>query len=486
VDDLLVAVPWASWCEHRQAALVWVARQWAGIGHVGIRLGKPNSDTWCKAEAVANAIADQPGDILVVSDADVWTDGVAEAIQRVRDGAPWVIPHHRVRRLTEAATTDVLAGRPSNEDMPLDPFVEGLPGIAYAGVAGGGIVVLRRDVYETCPLDPRFTGWGQEDECLPEGTQILTDRGMVPIESVTTRDRVATRIGWKRVLRSWQTGWSTTLVQIVHPLGFVLCTPGHPVLVNGQFVPAMSVLPFQSLTVSRPSVSSDGQWPGEVAGGIGWSPATTGTGVATASDSRRTRCSTGPSGRPTEDPSPTGWSSTTATRTQATTASQTSRSIRSAPTRRTTAPDSCAGTTRSAASTRDATGRIASRRPTSVGTVASSSYRRLIAPTSVPVVAVNVLNVSRQPVFNLTVEDQPEFFADGVLTHNSWGLALRCLYGPPVRLSAPLWHLWHPPQPRLNRGTGSEAGLALYKRYSRAKRRPEQMRALIDEGRVPC
>lgn len=232
MDDVLVAIPWASWCEHRQAALAWVARQWAGIGHVGIRLGKPNSDTWCKAEAVANAIADQPGDILVITDADVWTDGVTEAIARVVNGAPWVIPHHRVHRLTQAATTDVLNGRSPDPGMPLDPFTEGLPGIAYTGVMGGGIVVCRRDVYDTCPLDPRFTGWGQEDE--------------------------------------------------------------------------------------------------------------------------------------------------------------------------------------------------------------------------------------------------------------AWGLALRCLYGPPVRLSEPLWHLWHPPQPRLNRGTGSEAGMALYKRYARAKRRPDQMRALIDEGRAPC
>lgn len=232
MDDLVVAVPWAATSPEREQALAWVARQWAAIGHVGIRLGLgiDGDGNWRKALGVENAITDQPGDILVVSDADVFTPGVVEAIQRVRDGAPWVIPHHKVHRLSPEATTDVLGGREPHAGMPLDPFHEGLPGIAYAGVMGGGIVVCRRDVYETCPLDPRFVGWGQEDE--------------------------------------------------------------------------------------------------------------------------------------------------------------------------------------------------------------------------------------------------------------SWGLALRCLYGPPVRLSAPLWHLWHPPQPRLNRGTGSEAGMALYRRYSKAKRRPEQMRALIDEGRV--
>ncbi len=236
LPDVLVAIPWASWCPHRQAALSWVARQWGALGVVPV-LGSPGTDEWCKAKAVANAIAGHPGDdrpdILVVADADAWSPGVAEAIQRVRAGAPWVIPHHKVHRLNPEATADVLDGRPPHTGMPLDQsFGPDIPGIAYAGVMGGGIVVCRRDVYEDCPLDPRFVGWGQEDE--------------------------------------------------------------------------------------------------------------------------------------------------------------------------------------------------------------------------------------------------------------SWGLALRCLYGPPVRLSAPLWHLWHPPQPRMNRGTGSDASAALYRRYSKARRRPDEMRALIDEGRHAC
>lgn len=237
MDDVLVAVPWAATAPEREAALGWVARQWGSVGlqhgQLMLGLGINEAGEWCKALGVENAIRDQPGDILVVSDADVFTDGVVEAIDRVRAGAPWVVPHHKVHRLSPLATRDVLDGRPPHAGMPLDrSFGPDLPGIAYAGVMGGGIVVCRRDVYEDCPLDPRFVGWGQEDE--------------------------------------------------------------------------------------------------------------------------------------------------------------------------------------------------------------------------------------------------------------SWGLALRCLYGPPVRLSEPLWHLWHPPQPRLNRGTGSEAGMALYRRYSKAKRRPEEMQALIAEGRHAC
>lgn len=167
MDDLLVAVPWAATAPEREQALAWVARQWANVGHVGLRLGLGLTDdgNWCKALGVANAIADQPGDILVVTDADVFTPGVVDAIERVRDGAPWSIPHNRVYRLNRGATGDVLAGREPHRRMPLEPLVEHtIPGFPYPGVDGGGIVVCRRDVYEQCPLDPRFVGWGQEDE----------------------------------------------------------------------------------------------------------------------------------------------------------------------------------------------------------------------------------------------------------------------------------------------------------------------------------
>lgn len=229
MDEVLVAVPWAETAPERRDALQWVAGRWAQLG-VALRLGLGQTvGEWCKAQGVANAIAGQPGDILVVSDADVWSPGVAEAIERVRSGAAWAVPHHKLHRLSREATADVLAGAEPHEEMLLDPFRENMPGFAYTGLVGGGLVVLHRDVCEACPLDPRFVGWGQEDE--------------------------------------------------------------------------------------------------------------------------------------------------------------------------------------------------------------------------------------------------------------AWGLALTCLYGPPVRLMHPLWHLWHPPQERKTRGVGSDAGMALYKRYARAKRRPEQMRALIEEGR---
>jgi hypothetical protein len=37
---------------------------------------------------------------------------------------------------------------------------------SHQGMQGGGIIVTSREVYERVPLDPRFEGWGQEDECF--------------------------------------------------------------------------------------------------------------------------------------------------------------------------------------------------------------------------------------------------------------------------------------------------------------------------------
>lgn len=65
----------------------------------------------------------------------------------------------------------------------------------------------------------------------------------------------------------------------------------------------------------------------------------------------------------------------------------------------------------------------------------------------------------------------------------SFGLALRCLHGPAWRGREPLAHLFHPPQPRVTRSTGSEESRALRRRYAIARRDVEAMKSLIEEGR---
>jgi hypothetical protein len=71
---------------------------------------------------------------------------------------------------------------------------------------------------------------------------------------------------------------------------------------------------------------------------------------------------------------------------------------------------------------------------------------------------------------------------------DSWALALDTILGTDLerdRLAADLIHLWHPDSPRMAPGSayGSEANVALWRRYRDASGNPTAMRALLDEAR---
>lgn len=171
-----VVIPWAPGCEHRRAALSYVLRRWEEAA-LPVVLGRTVADPWCKADAVADALRRTVADVLVVADADVWTDGVFEAIRRVERGAAWAIPHGNVHRLTLGATRSVLEGAPLTRTLPTDES-------PYRGFEGGGMVVLPRGLYDSSPLDFRFQGWGQEDEAWALALRTLAGypwRGNAPM-----------------------------------------------------------------------------------------------------------------------------------------------------------------------------------------------------------------------------------------------------------------------------------------------------------------
>jgi hypothetical protein len=62
---------------------------------------------------------------------------------------------------------------------------------------------------------------------------------------------------------------------------------------------------------------------------------------------------------------------------------------------------------------------------------------------------------------------------------SAWGVALTSLYGAPWRGSADLWHLYHPPQPRMSRSRGSMVTWAVFLEYQRAAEQG-RMRAYLD------
>jgi e3 binding domain len=63
----------------------------------------------------------------------------------------------------------------------------------------------------------------------------------------------------------------------------------------------------------------------------------------------------------------------------------------------------------------------------------------------------------------------------------AWREAMLTLVGEPWRGTAPLVHLWHPPQPRPNRAEGSRPTEELFARYRAARDKPDQMRDLLAE-----
>lgn len=150
-----VIIPWREGCPHRQRALDWVlGRYRAGHPDWLVTVERAPDGPWCKATAVASAAARSGPELVVVADADVWTTGLPAAVELIAQGAAWAVPHTMLHRLSEACTSMLLAGE--------DPVLEhDQP--PYEGLIGGGVIVLARRTLRDVPLDPRFTGWGQED-----------------------------------------------------------------------------------------------------------------------------------------------------------------------------------------------------------------------------------------------------------------------------------------------------------------------------------
>lgn len=78
----------------------------------------------------------------------------------------------------------------------------------------------------------------KNNHCIAEGERVLTERGYVPIEQVTTSDRVMTRGGWRRVLFADVTDVDRDVVRVTTTTGSFVCTPDHEVWTSKGFVRA--------------------------------------------------------------------------------------------------------------------------------------------------------------------------------------------------------------------------------------------------------
>jgi hypothetical protein len=101
------------------------------------------------------------------------------------------------------------------------------------------------------------------EQCVAQGEMVDTERGKVPIECVTTSDRVMTRGGWRQVLWHGQTGVREVL-EISTDSGVLRCTADHRVFTlnrgwvhAGQLVPRTDILAaWQNETLSNTNASN--------------------------------------------------------------------------------------------------------------------------------------------------------------------------------------------------------------------------------------
>jgi hypothetical protein len=83
--------------------------------------------------------------------------------------------------------------------------------------------------------------------CLVGGTMISTDRGQVPIEAVRIGDRVRTPDGFRRVLASGLTAHVTRFTRMITNSGYVLEGTGDHPIVSGFSLVGMDALRYRSI-----------------------------------------------------------------------------------------------------------------------------------------------------------------------------------------------------------------------------------------------
>lgn len=106
-----------------------------------------------RAGAICEAALRASGEVFVVADSDVWSEGLKPAVDAVAKGAHWATPATRVVRMGPLAAENATQGTPFSDEG----------GVTESKVPCGGAVVLSRKAFCRVPPDTRFVGWGAED-----------------------------------------------------------------------------------------------------------------------------------------------------------------------------------------------------------------------------------------------------------------------------------------------------------------------------------
>lgn len=425
--DLTGMLSQAQWA--RRTCLAWLQQGAAKVVQertLGMRSSIP--DAWSLLRRQAHVLVEHGGDVdaALAALTEAGDDAAANAEQLV-ETAPWA--------------GDILS-RPST-----GPRVESVTPRQSKLVRAQSITGL----FETGRA--HIVGRLPELEhelCFPGGTSITTDRGDVPIETVTTEDRVWTRSGWRRVRWAGMTSVAQCMT-VESSDGHVLrATPGHRVWTESDGWKSMQTLaPGHTMVACRSaelgstsrstggimrSTETDTGRParsGDVS--RGFSTVTCGSTRTGSQSLRATTFTIGTTTSPitsqaTSWPSPRRTTSSTTHQTAVSVCGLLSsgRSFSGSPGQTDSRPSESArthpagpafGLQASAPSTallaagrrlRESALESSSEPGTTPSSGGASTTVRRVLPPSGPAV----------PVYDLTVEGEHEFFAAGLLVHN--------------------------------------------------------------------
>jgi hypothetical protein len=160
-----VVIPWLAGCEYRQADLAYVLKWWRDHHPTWpVTVGTHHDGPWRKGLAVHNAGPYEDDSVIIVADADVIPSMIIEAVSVVLRRGGWAMPHKTVYRLTHSATAALVTGNPLPDPNAHRRLLQPQLQRVHPGYAGGGITVVHGRVLQDVPIDPRFAGWGQEDQ----------------------------------------------------------------------------------------------------------------------------------------------------------------------------------------------------------------------------------------------------------------------------------------------------------------------------------
>jgi predicted phage terminase large subunit-like protein len=193
-------------------------------------------DAWF---AIRSTLTATRGKIRIIGNVKGKSNWFYHLARRAEEGKFSELAYHKLTAY-DAVEAGVLASdeiAEAQRTLPEHVFKELFLAEAAADASGMFPVakIQTLPVWDVTKIQASVRFW--DKACLIAGTLITTNRGDVPIENVRADDKVLTRRGFRRVKRAWLSKWTAELCSVEFSNGVVLTgTPDHLVYDRGRWV----------------------------------------------------------------------------------------------------------------------------------------------------------------------------------------------------------------------------------------------------------